>query len=393
MESLASRRLMLSVIIVSFFLTLSSSVTNALRPLYFVEVGASQVQLGLIMTVPSLVSLLTRVPVSTLANHLGRWRMMFFSILVSVGTTSLFAFVRDPTLFFPLVGVAALAWAVYSPVALEFVSNRATAAVRGGIMGVYFTSIAAALFIGPLLASVLTVFLSLRQLFLFSVLFPVSALVVFLAITSQSELDGSEKTESDSMNMSVRVSLSRILVNRNFLVMCVARVAFSLSMGVFSTFYPVYASENLGMTASAISLLFTFRGVTNMIIRIPAGRLSDRIGRRKPFMAAYLIIIFTFVLLAYVERFELLVVTMVLFGFGWGMRVAPSMALISESVGDDDRTLALSIFMTTFDLGTMIGALMVGFTGGILSPQMLLLVCVLIMSMALAVVLFLSKDA
>ena len=73
----------------------------ALRPLYFVEVGANPMQLGLIMAVPSMVSLLTRVPAITLANRLGRWRMMFFSISLSVITTSLFAFVRDPLLFSP----------------------------------------------------------------------------------------------------------------------------------------------------------------------------------------------------------------------------------------------------------------------------------------------------
>ena len=384
---------MQSVIIVSFFLILSSAVTNALRPLYFVEVGATPMQLGLLMAVPSLVSLLTRVPVSILANRLGRWRMMFFSISLSVVTTSLFAFVRDPVLFIPLVGVAALSWAVYSPIAVEYVSNQSTAATRGGTMGIYFTSIAAALFIGPLLASVLTVFLSLRQLFLFSVLFPVSSFVVFLAMTRSSDLDGSGKAGGESEKApSVGGSLSRILRNRNFAAMCVARIAFSLSMGVFSTVYPVFASEGLGLTASAISLLFTFRGVTNMIIRIPAGRLSDRVGRRKPFIIAYAVVITAFALLAYAESYGLLVIVMAFFGLGWGMRIAPSMALVSESVGDEDRTLALSVFMTMFDFGSMIGSLMVGFTGAFLSPRMLLLICAPIMAVALGVVLLFSNE-
>ena len=189
MKSLAGRRLLLSFIAVSFLLILSSAVTRALRPLYFVEVGANTMQLGLIMAVPSMVSLLTRVPVSTLANRLGRWRMMFFSISLSVVTTGLFAFVRDPVLFFPLVGAAALTWAVYSPIAVEFVSSQSTATTRGGTMGLYFTSIAAALFVGPLIASVLTVFFSLRQLFLFSVIFPVTSIAVFLTMTRSSDLD------------------------------------------------------------------------------------------------------------------------------------------------------------------------------------------------------------
>jgi DHA1 family multidrug resistance protein-like MFS transporter len=395
MKSLANRRLMLSVITVSFLLILSSAVTRALRPLYFVEVGANPMQLGLIMAVPSMVSLLIRVPASTLANRLGRWRMMLFSISLSVVTTSLFAFVRDPALFFPLVGVAALTWAVYSPVAVEYVSSQSTAATRGGTMGLYFTSIAAALFVGPLIASVLTVFFNLRQLFLLSVIFPVTSLAVFLMKTRPSDLEGVSGNTgvlTEEPQVSIGGSLSRILRNRNFASMCIARIAFSFSMGVFSTIFPVFASEGLGLTASAISLLFTFRGVTNMVIRIPAGRLSDRIGRRKPFIIAYAIVISAYAILAYTKNFGLLAITMALFGVGWGMRIAPSMALVSESVGDEDRTLTLSVFMTMFDLGSTLGSFLVGLTGALLSPQTLLLICAPVMAVALIVFILFSKD-
>jgi len=394
MKSPAGHRLLLSVIIVSFLLILSSAVTMALRPLYFVEVGANQMQLGLIMAVPSMVSLLTRVPASTLANRLGRWRMMLFAISLSVITTSLFAFVRDPVLFFPLVGAAALTWAVYSPVAVEYVSSQSTATTRGGTMGLYFTSIAAALFVGPLIASVLTVVFSLRQLFLFSVIFPVASLVVFFMMTRPSDLEGvsgDKGVVGEEPPVSIG-SLSRILRNRNFASMCIARIAFSFSMGVFSIVYPVFASEGLGLTASTISLLFAFRGVTNMVIRTPAGRLSDRVGRRKPFIIAYAIVISAYAILAYVENFGLVVITMALFGVGWGMRIAPAMALVSESVGDEDRMLTLSVFMTMFDLGSMIGSLLVGLTGAFLPPQTLLLICAPVMAAALGVFVLFSKD-
>ena len=52
----------MSVIFVSFFFILGFAVTGALRPLYFVEVGADPVQLGLLMAVPSIVAIFTRVP-------------------------------------------------------------------------------------------------------------------------------------------------------------------------------------------------------------------------------------------------------------------------------------------------------------------------------------------
>jgi DHA1 family multidrug resistance protein-like MFS transporter len=393
MKLFGGPRLLLSVIGVSFLFILSSGVTGALRPLFFVEAGADPVQLGLLMAVPSLVSVLTRVPSSALSRRLGRWRMMLFSLVVSLVSTALFAFVYDPALFFPLVSLAALSWAIYSPITVEFVSDLSTPSTRGSTMGLYFTSIGAALFVGPLISSVLTVFMSLRQLFLVTALIPLAALLVFLAVTRPGDIDERRVNKDGQDNDPIGGSLSRIFRTRGFAALCVARIAYAMSMGVFSTAYPVYAEAGLGFSASAISILFSFRGVTNVLVRMPAGRLSDRIGRRKPFVAAYALAILIFALLAYVRSFGLLIVVMALYGIAWGMRVAPSTALASESVADEDRPLALAVYMTMFDVGSTIGALLVGFTSAVLDSPALLLLCSPVMASALVVFVLFSKQA
>jgi len=394
MRSFNDSKLLLSIIFVSFLLILNSSVTKDLRPLYFVEVGATYVQLGLLMALPSLVMLLIRVPASTLSYRLGRWWMMFFSIVLSIATTTLFAFVRDPIWFFPVVSIAALTWAIYSPIAVEYVSYKSTSATRGSTMGIYFTSIAAATFVGPLIASILMVFWDFRQLFLASALFPLVSMVIFLIIVKPSEVAEYElkNTNGEQSSLGISTSFLRIFKNCNFVSMCIARIAWSISMGVFSVVYPVYAGINLGLSPSLISLLFTFRGVTNMIIRMPAGKLSDKIGRKKPFILAYAVAIIVYALLAYFNSFTLLILVMAAYGLAWGMRIAPSMAFVSESVKDEDRPLALSIFLTMFDLGSMIGSLFVGLTGIYLSSQTLLLICSPLMALALIIFVLFSKE-
>ncbi len=388
MKPIAGQKLLIVIILVTFFQVLSSAVTQALRPIYFVEVGANTVQLGIIMAVPSIVTLLTRVPASTLVNRLGRWNMMFISILTTFVTTGLFAFVNNPVYFYPLTGIAALAWAIFSPVTVEYVSSQSSRASRGTTMGFYFTSIAAALFVGPLLASVLTLILDLRQLFLFSSVFPIISLTIITIIRKISDTPNNSEDSKEKLSGSI----VRILKNRIFLGTCVARVGFSFSMGVFTTIYAVYAGETLAFTASAISLLFTFRGISNMMVRMPAGRLSDRIGRRKPFIIAYLIVMASFVFFAYLKDYLFIIPVMVLFGLGWGIRIAPSMALVSESVNDEDRPLSLSLFMTMFDLGSTIGSLFAGFAGALLSHQLMLLACTPIMGVTLTIFILLSKE-
>lgn len=391
MKSLRYSRALLIFVFLSFISLLGSAVTRDLRPLYFGEVGADPVQVGLLMAVPAIVSIFTRVPSSVLSRRLGRWRMILFTLTLMMVSTALFAFIRDPVWFYPLVALGAFSWAAFSPVAIELVLDQSTASTRGDILGLFFTSIGAAMFVGPLISSVLTLVMGLRQLFLVTTVIPVAALVIFLTVIKPGEI-GERREEGGEEGGLGRGSIVRIFKVRNFASLSVARIAYSLSMGVFSTIYPVYAAGSLGFTPSLIALLFTFRGVTNVMLRIPAGRLSDRIGRRKPFIIAIALAVVVYVLLGTVDRFWPLVVVMSLFGVSWGMRMAPSMALVSDSVLDVDRPLALVLFMTVYDIGSALGALLAGFSSAIVSQQTLLLICAPILLVSLLVFVVFSRE-
>lgn len=391
MKSLRYSRALLIFVFLSFISLLGSAVTRDLRPLYFGEVGADPVQVGLLMAVPAIVSIFTRVPSSVLSRRLGRWRMILFTLTLMMVSTALFAFIRDPVWFYPLVALGAFSWAAFSPVAIELVLDQSTASTRGDILGLFFTSIGAAMFVGPLISSVLTLVMGLRQLFLVTTVIPVAALVIFLTVIKPGEI-GERREEGGVEGGLGRGSIVRIFKVRNFASLSVARIAYSLSMGVFSTIYPVYAAGSLGFTPSLIALLFTFRGVTNVMLRIPAGRLSDRIGRRKPFIIAIALAVVVYVLLGTVDSFWPLVVVMSLFGVSWGMRMAPSMALVSDSVLDVDRPLALVLFMTVYDIGSALGALLAGFSSAIVSQQTLLLICAPILLVSLLVFVVFSRE-
>jgi len=393
MVSSGSSRLLYTVIGISFLSIMAPALTGALRPLFIVEVGADLVQLALIMALPSFVSLLTRVPASAFSGRIGRWRMMVISLVLSALTTVAFAFVRDPVWFYPVVAIAALSWAIFSPITVEFVSSRATAETQGSMMGFYFTSIAAPMFLGPFLSSFLTLYLDLRTLFLVSAVFPAVALGAILFMVKPNDLVISGPgDEGEAERPAFWRSIIRILRVRNFAVLCLSRVSFAMSMGIFNTAYSVFAESTLGLTPSLISLLFTSRGVTNVLTRMPAGRLSDRIGRRKPFIAAYLLVIVSFVLLSYSRRFEVLLVALALYGVGWGVRIAPSMALAIESVSDEDRPIALAVFMTMFDVGNIVGSLATGFTSSFLPTNVLMLICAPIMLVAVVIFTVFSKE-
>jgi len=336
----------------------------------------------------------TRIPASALSDRLGRWRLSLFSIVLSLASSGLFAFVYNTLLFYPLVSISALSWAVFSPISLVIISDRSTQSTRGAVMGIYFSSIAAALLAGPLLCSFLTLFIGYRELFLLSTFFPAIALILFLLKTSRSEMepDPKEAFPREERVVGTWKSIVGILRIRNVASMCFAQAAFALSFGVFSTLFSIYAERSLGFSASLIALLFSFRALTNLLIRLPAGRISDRIGRRRPVILSHAIIVAVFALMPFVRDLTAMALLIALYGIGWGMRVAPDSTLVSESVSSRDRTLALATLMTMFDLGFTMGSLLAGVTAAFLSIPDLFLLCAPLLLSGLLSLIFLTTE-
>jgi MFS family permease len=394
MQLFAESKTVLVVGVVTFLLLLGSTVYEPIRPLFIVGVGATTLELGLMMALFSLVSVVTRVPVSAVSMRLGRWRLLAFSIALGVATSAIYAFVYDPLLFYPLLSFSALSWSVFSPISVVIISDRSTPSNRGAVMGIYFSSIGAALLAGPLLCSLLTLFIGFRELFLASAVFPALALVLFLIKVKAPEIEGDEAYDEvrNEDGGSTWASIARIFRVRNVAAVCYAQVAFAISYGVFTTLFSIYAEEDLGLSASVIALIFSVRALTNFMTRLPAGRMSDDIGRRKLVILSHAIIFIIFAVLPFVRDLMLLGLLIAIYGIGWGMRVAPDAALVSESVPPKDRPMALAILMTMFDLGSALGSLLVGGTASLLTIPNVFLLCAPILLSGLLGLLFLTKE-
>jgi MFS family permease len=394
MQQLAGSRTVLVLVAVTFLLLLGASISEPIRPLFIVGVGASTLELGLVMALQSLVSVATRIPASALSGRLGRRRLVAFSIALSVATTVMFAFVYSPIVFYPLVSLSALSWSVFSPISLVVVSDHSGPSTRGAVMGIYFSAIGAAMFFGPLLCSFLTLFIGFRELFIVSACFPLIALVLFVLKTSRSEMDevAPSSNPGEERGGGTLESLARIFRVRNVAAVCYAQVAFALSYGVFSTLFAIYAEGTLGLAAPVIALLFSFRALNNVLTRLPAGRMSDRIGRRRPVILSHAIVVAVFVVLPFVKDPALLALLLAVYGVGWGMRVAPDSALVSESVPPEDRPLALALLMTMFDVGFTLGSLFAGATTAFLSIPIMFLLCAPILLSGLISLVFLTTE-
>ena len=112
-------------------------------------------------------------------------------------------------------------------------------------------------------------------------------------------------------------SLKGIMKKRPVQVLTYIRLSFAFGMSMITTLYAVYVVNSLGILPSVWSLLYTLRGLSNTLTRIPAGRISDKIGRKRPLLFSFIILTIVFILLSEVEVPTMIGVAMLLRACTW----------------------------------------------------------------------------
>ena len=372
---------------VAYFI--GGQILTPILPLFFVEVGASKVELGIIMAIPSLVAIASRIPLSTLMDRFGKWVVVILSSVVSIVAIAAYAFTYQ-VLWLYVIGVFnALSWVLYQPASMSLALDLSPPNQRAESMGRYFMVIAATFLIGPLLASFLTLYLDFRSVFLLSVIPSVVGLLAVILL-GRIRLVRTEGTVS-RYHISLK-DLRELFRIRQYWAVSVASATFWMATSVFGTLFSVYCEERLLLTASAISLLFAVRGLSNTLVRIPAGRISDRIGRRRPVLAAYVMGSVVFWGLSEFSTVPLLMLVMFAYGLSWGMKVVSETALLGDLVPSQRRGVAMAVWQTIDDIGFVAGSLAAGVSTLYMDAPSFFKIMSLVLILGICIVVFLVRE-
>lgn len=324
-------------------------------PLFVVEIGASYFELGLLMAIPSLLTIFLRLPVGMFFRKVGTRRILLLALLIQSIGFFLCGLAQNTSLVYPVRVFQAFALSLFPTVATAAISDLTLPEGRGEAFGVFFTSIGLAMIFGPFIGSLLISYLNYQSTFLLLSFIPLVGFVLYLHASR-----GRQESYRDMDKKTTKGSFARIIRNRNVQALCIARILFSFTAATFATLFPVYAEQTLLFTSSLISLLFMARGTVNALIRLPSGKLSDKIGRKTPILAGYTAIIFVFLLLAMVKDLLALALIMGLYGFAWGIRVPPETAMLSDSLNAEDVGLGIALLLTMFPIGVTAGSIVSG---------------------------------
>jgi ACDE family multidrug resistance protein len=335
---------------------LGYGVVSPVLPAYARHFGVSISAATVVITVVSVTRLFFAPVSGALVQRLGERRVYVTGLLVVSLSTVACAFAQSYwqlLVFRALSGVGSTMFMISS---MGLMIRVSPVDARGRIAGMFATAFLMGTVGGPVLGS-LTASLGLSApFFIYGSVLVLAAIGVSVSLR-HSRLAAPGGT-ADEPTMPLRVALRHRAYRAGLLS------NFATGWAVFGlrvALVPLFVTEVLHRGAGMAGLALATVAIGNVCAVIPAGHLSDRIGRRGPLIVGLVLSAGTTALLGAVSSLPLFLVAAYLTGVASGIYGAPQQAVIADIVGNQARAgSAVATFQMMADFGAIAGSLAVG---------------------------------
>jgi predicted MFS family arabinose efflux permease len=342
----------------AFLFHLARTVTQPIFSLYILDLGASIVQVGFIISIHSFLMIFLRLPLTFIAQKLTEERMLIISYVVQSTVQLFYYLAKNPILLYFIPFYQIIASGTFFQLATSMASKTAPSSMQGEALGRYMMISSLSMIIGPFILSSLVREISIRQLFLVSSIFPIVGLVLLSHYLNT--VKKTSTTQDIKEKFDISSSFKKILKERNIIILSVIRTIYSISNNIFTILFAVYIVKDIGFSPSTAALLFSIMGLANTIIKVPAGILSDKFGRKKVLIITFILIILDYAAISYSKNLIIIAFLLAVFGACWGMRAVTEWSFLTSLVSHEIRTISISYMESFWDAGAAIGSLVAG---------------------------------
>ena len=334
-------------LLVAHCLFVSYTAMFTIIPLYVVERGGNETELGIVVGSFGIVGLLVR-PLA------GRWVYSVGAKQVAAAGTAVFGLATllhiaafDVWLIVPARVLQGVGMAIGPVATATIVANLAPGHRRAEAMSYMGNSISAASLYSPWVA------FYLLDTFGFANAFVFAGAAGFIGSAIAMTLSSSRT----NIPAAAEPSYKAPLISRGALFPTLIFVTYTITTAPVNTFLPQIAVErNLGNPG----LYFTMYAVLSMVSMAVAGRVSDRVGRGAVIVPGLLVVATGMFILTTAHEQWLFLSAGVLNGLGFGMIQPAMQSLTVDRVPARERSSALATLQQGWDIGGSGGAFVLG---------------------------------
>ncbi len=318
-------------------------------PAYVQQLGGTHLQASLAIGLFSATSLLSRVLAAAVIDAVGERLIIPAGIIVIGATTLSFIWLPIDGILF-LRALQGIGWGMATAAIATVVYKIVPAGRRGEGSGYYALTVIIAVSVTPLLAIVLL------NAFQFAILLSVAAALTLAALALQGRgLTALPRTNAASQSIP-RVTIKSIFEPGALLPAGLCALL-SISLCGIVAYLVLFAAER---RLAHVWVYFIGYALMILLTRPFIGRLFDRSGHRYIILPGSVSMILGLVALAQTQSTGMLIVSSLLYGFGYGA-VQPTLQTWAVNRCPVDRKAAANgLFLSGIDLGYMVGAITLG---------------------------------
>ena len=380
----SSVRTLFALGFVSFFTDMSSEMVFSLLPTFLLGLpGSSRAVLGLIEGTAQALSYALRAVSGFFSDKFRkRKNLVLLGYALSNAVKPLFAVARVPFDVFVIRVTDRVGKAVRTSPRDAILSESVSEKHRGAAFGLHKTLDQAGAIVGPLIASAAMIMLSfsIRDIFWLSLIPGTIALFIILFLVK-------ERASKSTSEFKLLEGVKSVLKG-NFAKLLIVVSVFSL--GAFNFSFVLLNAQEAGIADSLIPLVYAAVNVAHTAIAIPAGVLSDRVGKEKVMILGYGIFLSTVLLILLPSTGYVALLVAVMYGAYFGVVETVQRALIPDYVGEKLRGTAYGIYYLVvgsafFVSNAVVGSLWEYFGSSLASTYSITLSAIAIVAMMLFV--------
>ncbi|MCS7097708.1 MAG: MFS transporter [Candidatus Methanomethyliaceae archaeon] len=318
--------------IVSLFTDISSEIIYAVLPIFLVyQLGASVEFVGIIEGIAESISSFLKSFSGYISDKMGRRKPI---ILIGYGISNIFK---------PLMGFSTNWIDVLAIKSLDRIGKGLRTAPRDAIIsestvdskigrafGIHRTLDQVGAVIGPFMAFPLIALLGYRGTFFFTALPGVIAIVILIIFLKEPKIKMAD------------FHAKEFTFNKKFSIYLLTIATYSF--GAISYAFIMLKAIEFGIPEEFAPLIYAEIQLFHVLAGVPAGEFSDKIGRTKAVQLGYLILLLSFLMLAFANSFIWIMFGALLFGIHKGFVETTQRAIIPSIVQKEYKATAYGIY-------------------------------------------------